>query len=472
MTCMPAQVDTERLRAVLYSPLISGTHGDISHRFAALGIAEPEQSSQGTKAERVSGALAHLTDDELAGVASRLLGASAVSADLRNVLQDLLWAGEPPLIEERTRREISVALDLDDLIVDVDRFEALLDRWWVLGTPSPFEEWLPARESAVSTPLDGVFPRPDKLRREIRRHVLRNRDWDTELLLDQLGAFTAVDRRFAGFVEDLVSHQSLVHEHHQRSVVDAIAPILKRAQLELRETDTDGGYPVFRLVPIGCRGTGPKNVIFGSTRKPDLRLSNSVDNDIEIIDNGADVLVFNQPIDATTGLRWRDLHTWWINRQQNQDGDPHHTLYRRLRNSIPRQSPPQRLLFDLYHRIHGNRCWDLPALLPEVWLHWDHQTVAQRGAQALLGQRMDFLLLGPRHVRIVLEVDGVTHYTDPKGQPSPAVYARHTRLDRLMRLRGDDVYRFGGGDLQDEADGATLLTEFFSTLFQRHGISA
>ncbi|MFB7225150.1 hypothetical protein [Streptomyces sp. NPDC056227] len=31
---------------------------------------------------------------------------------------------------------------------------------------------------------------------------------------------------------------------------------------------------------------------------------------------------------------------------------------------------------------------DHPALLPEVWLHWDPKTVEERGPEALLRSRM------------------------------------------------------------------------------------
>jgi len=55
---------------------------------------------------------------------------------------------------------------------------------------------------------------------------------------------------------------------------------------------------------------------------------------------------------------------------------------------------------------------DLPALLPEVWLHWDPKTVAERGPNALLRFRMDFLLLLPAGARIVVEVDGKYHHAD------------------------------------------------------------
>lgn len=52
-------------------------------------------------------------------------------------------------------------------------------------------------------------------------------------------------------------------------------------------------------------------------------------------------------------------------------------------------------------------------LLPEVWLHWDPRTVKERGPNALLRFRMDFLLLLPHGTRVVIEVDGKHHYADP-----------------------------------------------------------
>jgi hypothetical protein len=73
----------------------------------------------------------------------------------------------------------------------------------------------------------------------------------------------------------------------------------------------------------------------------------------------------------------------------------------------------------------------LPALLPEVWLHWDHKTARERGREALLRFRMDFLLLLSHSQRIVLEVDGSRHYASHDGKrPDPARYADAMRADR------------------------------------------
>lgn len=129
----------------------------------------------------------------------------------------------------------------------------------------------------------------------------------------------------------------------------------------------------------------------------------------------------DRPIGAD-GVRWRDLQAWWRDtRATDSDEQAKTDLYRRLRQRLPDSSPPQRLLFDLYHDIHRDRVHDLPALLPEVWLHWDPQTVKQRGAAALLHLRMDFLLRVPGGGRIVLEVDGQTHYAI-NGRADPATW--------------------------------------------------
>lgn len=140
------------------------------------------------------------------------------------------------------------------------------------------------------------------------------------------------------------------------------------------------------------------------------------------------------------------------------------TLYKRLLASLPANSPPHRLLFQLYHHVHGSAVPELPALLPEVWLHWDPQTARARGRDALLNFRMDFLLLLPQGRRVVLEVDGAHHYsTDRKADP--VVYARMVRGDRDLKLSGYDVFRFGAAELRDDHQARAMVEEFFRDLF-------
>lgn len=111
----------------------------------------------------------------------------------------------------------------------------------------------------------------------------------------------------------------------------------------------------------------------------------------------------------------------------------------------------------------------LPALVPEVWLHWDPKTVKQRGRDALLRFRMDFLLLLPNRIRVVLEVDGKHHYSDEGGRGCPVKYANMMADDRELRLSGYEVHRFGAAELDDRT-GTETAVKFFRELFRVHGI--
>jgi hypothetical protein len=191
--------------------------------------------------------------------------------------------------------------------------------------------------------------------------------------------------------------------------VNKVNSRLKFEGFELREVGTSGGYPEFKVLPATERPAGkPKNLIFASSEKPDLRLGNALSNDIEIVTNSDKVLVYDQPIDHG-GLNWQQLQDWW--RDTNgmvDDAQAKKSLYFRLLKSLPKSSPPQEKFFTSYFEIYKEQIPSLPALLPEVWLHWDAKTVHERGVNALVRSRMDFLLLLPNDVRVVIEIDGVS----------------------------------------------------------------
>ena len=437
------------------------THGGLGEACERLGLPEPPGKDGHSKRERVEHSFAALPDAGLPDVAERILASGKPpqpDAATRNTIQDVLWAGQGAIeIPKRTRREIAQDLDLDGLAIKPDRFMALLDSLWVLD--HPFDPW-----------ANGSFG----LRGQIDQHVLRNpEDWSAEDLFEELGAFEAGDARFGKFLEGLASADVIPDEPAQRRVVAAVNRHLLPAGAELRETGTDGGYPVFSVVSTRMvRARTPKNLIFASPEKPDIRFTDAIDNDIEIVANADKVLVYDRPI-AASGLRWRDLQAWWKDAQQIASHDQAKTsLYRRLASSLPRTSPPQRNLFALYHEIHGAAVRDLPALLPEVWLHWDHKTAKERGRDALLRFRMDFLLLLPHGQRVVLEVDGAHHFASPDGRrPDPARYADGVRGDRDLKLAGYEVFRFGASELHDREQARDLLQAFFVDLFQRFGVT-
>jgi very-short-patch-repair endonuclease len=121
--------------------------------------------------------------------------------------------------------------------------------------------------------------------------------------------------------------------------------------------------------------------------------------------------------------------------------------------------------------------YDLPALIPQVYLHYDPYT-RRSGKQSgkLHRQRMDFLLLAPDRSRIVIEVDGVQHYgrknpPDDNGKATwtalPRLYAQMVAEDRRLRLAGYEIYRFGGWELS-EPRGQQILEDFFTELLARH----
>jgi very-short-patch-repair endonuclease len=320
-------------------------------------------------------------------------------------------------------------------------------------------------------PLGFFFGGDRSLRTRIAQHVHKNPgDWSTEDLFEKLGAFEASDRRFALFLEGLASSDVLPDEPAQRRFVETVNGVLRGCGVELRESSTEGGYPVFSVASTRVGGNrSPKNLIFASSEKPDIRFRSAVDNDIEIVSNADKVLVYDRPIGAD-GLRWRDLQLWWAAAKGIEDDqEAKRTLFLRLRESLPKTSPPQLFLFESFYAGFGKAIPNLPALLPEVWLHWDPKTVKERGPDALLRFRMDFLLLLPHGIRIVLEVDGREHYATEDGRADTARYASMVAGDRDLKLSGYEVFRFGGAELQgDQARG--MVKAFFSALFERYSV--
>jgi very-short-patch-repair endonuclease len=86
---------------------------------------------------------------------------------------------------------------------------------------------------------------------------------------------------------------------------------------------------------------------------------------------------------------------------------------------------------------------------------------------------MDYLMLFPDQSRVVIEVDGRQHYSsgDKNQFSDPGHYAEMVREDRALRLRGYEVYRFGGAEFAGN-DAAERVNEFFEALLSRHGLQA
>jgi hypothetical protein len=108
-------------------------------------------------------------------------------------------------------------------------------------------------------------------------------------------------------------------------------------------------------------------------------------------------------------------------------------------------SPPQRALFIEYHHLYGRRpeflgrfARGLGALGPSD----EGQARGPRNALSTYGLPH----AGPGHRRIVLEVDGIRHYSKER-QTEPSCLCRNHPSRRDLRLSSYEVYRFGGYEL-------------------------
>ena len=169
-----------------------------------------------------------------------------------------------------------------------------------------------------------------------------------------------------------------------------------------------------------------KNLIVAANGpKPRIVLLDAINNVLEITENAAYCLVFDQPLTGA-GLSWRELTAWWTLKQglTGSERDRARSLYRRLDESM-NGNQAERLVFKTYAELYAKADgFDLPALIPQVYLHYDPYTRLERGGRSpLVRQRMDFLLLVANRGRIVIEVDGRQHYAESDGRANPARYA-------------------------------------------------
>ncbi len=184
---------------------------------------------------------------------------------------------------------------------------------------------------------------------------------------------------------------------------------------ELEQLLEDGGF----------RGVDGKlkNIIFAADgAKPRIVISDALNNTIDIVEGAERCLVYDRPL-SPRGLTWGELVHWWaLLRSISDERDGARSLYMRLSRSLA--SPPEKLLFKTYCERYADGFSDLPALIPQVYLHYSPYTARELAAMngtELQRQRMDFLLLPGERTRVVIEVDGKQHYAvrqQPARQPA------------------------------------------------------
>lgn len=481
-TCVPPLMTTnhlESLKSSLVDVLTVGSwkNIEIDHEKVQL-VWRPELSPGFGKPKYVEAVLRGLAESEIIALARRCLTTFPDRSAFG--VEDALWwieAGGQSSLSEVTRLGIADGLDGRRMHPQQDPCSFLggFARHLGSGFGPPTVGY--ARDGRLFTEGGGSFDFASILA-GTRSAEKRQLPYTHRELLDGFGFRHWPDKRVRLFLEGLV-HPTTRQGKEQAEWVAFINSLLAADGHSLVESESISGHPVFtiRRSDRGVAGR-PKNLIFGSTgQKPVLGFRDAINNDVVVLEHAEHCLIYDAPI-SDEGLRWDDLVGWWAKAQGGSldDGEVRRLLGKRLLAAAG--SPAEKRLFAAYfHRwapVLGAR---LPALLPQVYLHYDPATIKELYARGqkkrFLLQRMDFLMLLPHRVRVVIEVDGQQHYsTDNSGQsrPSPAIYAETVKGDRDLRLAGYEVYRFSGHELHHAEDATTTVAEFCSRLFRRHSI--
>lgn len=275
-----------------------------------------------------------------------------------------------------------------------------------------------------------------------------------------------LDKNFITFIEEFL-HPDSYSKEDTKGIVEKLNKHLLKDGFHLIAEIDKYGRSVYRCVTDDGVSGKVKNVIFAANGpKPDIVLLDALNNNISIVKNSEYCLVYDNPITGN-GVKWIDLVEWWSKKNEiERNAECAKELLGRLRVSIT--SHPELIFFDTYYREYARLKNNMPALLPQVYLHYDPFSIQRHGFKYLLRQRMDFLLLLDNNKRIVIEIDGVQHYAE-SDRPSPKLYSSMVSSDRELKLLGYEVYRFGGFELNQQSASDTIKL-FFDSLFKKHKI--
>jgi hypothetical protein len=312
--------------------------------------------------------------------------------------------------------------------------------------------------------------------RDIGQHrILNPMDWDDDwIFFDSRFGLADDDGKLLDFLAEMLEPDV----RHDLTEVERLRVFLNATLIhdgfQLVQTGEVSGAPRFSPQRIGAGVSGSmKNLIFAATGpKPEIVLDDAVNNDLRIVKHAEHCLVYDRPL-GSRGLTWRDLAAWWADQQglaDTPEQDVFRSLHRRLLASLDVDNGAEQRIFNAYAARYPELGPDIPALLPQVYLHYDPYTGTRYlpGSAPLQRQRMDFLMLLPHRVRVVIECDGRQHYADDDGKASPRRYAAMMAEDRELRLKGYEVYRFGGAELIATAGLEKALGTFFDRLIERY----
>lgn len=330
---------------------------------------------------------------------------------------------------------------------------------------------------------------------EITRHMDRFNDWPESYLLDSIIDYlNLTDEQFMFFLEQYVNpnihhwrwnEEEDRREHiHNAELVEVINRYIDHDGYKLVVKDTIGDKDFYECIStrVGVQGQ-VKNIIFAAKYKPEIAFDDALNNDIRITKNENQCLVYNRSI-PSSGVMWNELVEWYAAENNlTDDQNPEVAFITRLCDCLDisfkangAKSGPETWMLQAYYNLKKELGIDLPALIPQVYLYYDPQTLKQRGYKLFEHQKMDFLMILSHKDRIVIEIDGKQHYAEGT-TASPKLYSEMVRAHREMSLLGYDVYRFGGYEFMGADTDETVknkvlenIKQFFIRLFYKYGI--
>lgn len=336
----------------------------------------------------------------------------------------------------------------------------------------------------IDSPLNSLSP----ITKDDVQNYMNNPNYLIDDLLIRCDALTCSQTKFFTFLEKLL-HPIIRRGDEQVKLVEKLNVVLKSDGFQAVVVGEQSTYPIYAIKRMVHGVVGAvKNLIFASIGpKPELVFRDAINNDIEITKHADMCLVFDSSL-PVSGLSWLSMVEWWQERMMLSELDvARKSLGERLKDSVKHSgSPGEYAIFCTYYKIFVKKFGtSLPALIPQVYLHYDAFTQKDRmklGKDKVLErERMDFLMLLDNRVRIVIEVDGKQHYSND-GKASPTQYAKMVTEDRRLRLLGYELYRFGGAEFADVENctnggyivgqqSEKLVIDFFERLFDRHKLS-
>lgn len=314
---------------------------------------------------------------------------------------------------------------------------------------------------------------------DIAQHMDRNNDWDFEHLFGPyLGLYTCEDEKFLYFLEQYVSpvirrrtyneDMNEVEDIDNSHIAECINKYLEREGYILKPNGYIGDKEKYKAETLNPGVKGQiKNIIFASKYKPDIVFGDALNNEIEVVNNQNQCIVYDQPI-KSDGLKWKDLSSWYDDNLLWMQYDK--SLEEMLRYAIGNDSPPEKIFFEVYLDLVKEVGDSIPALLPQVYLYYDPKLSKARIKRIFEHQRMDFLFVISESIRVVIEIDGKQHYADADGKASVEKYAEMVKANREMTLAGYEVYRFGGKEFSNESIAKRNVKKFLKELFAKYSI--